>query len=226
MKIALLCPTRQRFEQCKRMVQSVVATSDSQIDIHLGLTIGDDTDEFRIWHGAFKHDKIKIMLKMYPDGMPTGFKWNNLAERAMEDNEVRIFMLAADDVIFSTPCWDAALWEAYDRKPRVFSFLDNRDPDGTPHPIVTREYIEKMGYFMVPIFLHWFLDSWTVEIGKANNCFTHLKDFMLLHDKPSDKLMGDDTYNMIRKAGWHDRDRWVHKHCQYILEYEKKRLAS
>lgn len=225
-KIAFICPTRKRFDQCKRMVQSIVNTTDSLVDIYLGLTVGDDTDDFKKWHGDFKHDKTKILLSMYPDGMPTAFKWNNMAERAMEDKDTKIFFLGADDVVFSTPCWDRAILERYNGKPHVFSLLDSRNAHGTPHPIVTREYIEAMGYFLPPIFLHWFVDSWTVEIAKANNCFTHLTEFMLTHDKPSDILKGDSTYNMIRSAGWSDRDQWVNRNCKHILDLEKKRLSA
>jgi len=158
---------------------------------------------------------------------PTAMKWNALAEIAMKNPENKLFMLAADDMIFSTPCWDEALLEHYnilENKIHVYALRDSRDPDGTPHPVVTREYIEAMGYFLPPIFLHWFVDSWTIQIAMANNCFTHLKDFMLIHDKPSDKGEGDETHNRIRRLGWRERDGWVNDHCQHFLALEKSRL--
>ena len=138
-------------------------------------------------------------------------------------------MLASDDMIFDTPGWDKALLEHYDaleNKIHVYHLQDSRDADGTPHPIVTREYIEAMGYAFPPIFLHWFLDTWTREIAKANNCFTHLKDYLLVHDKPSDKGQPDTTHSRIREWGWNQRDKYVNDTCQHFLALEKQRLRT
>jgi hypothetical protein len=159
----------------------------------------------------------------FPIDCPTSFMWNKLAEAAMNDKDVTHFMLGADDMIFSTPCWDVAL-NLYDHKPHVYHLQDSRDKDGTPHPIVTREYIEAMGYFLPPIFLHWFVDSWTVDIAKYNKCFTHLRDYLLVHDKPSDRGLADDTHNRIRMMGWRERDSYVNQTCQHFLALEKSRL--
>jgi hypothetical protein len=130
-------------------------------------------------------------------------------------------------MVFTTPCWDTALLDHYnalENKIHVYHLRDSRNPDGTPHPIVTREYIEAMGYFLPPIFLHWFIDSWTVDIAKSNGVFTHLKDYELQHIKPSDKGQGDETHNRIRNMGWRERDGWVAEKCKHYLALEKSRL--
>lgn len=161
--------------------------------------------------------------------MPTVYMWNDLAMECFNRNpDVKLFMLASDDIIFATPGWDKALidhYNALENKIHVYHLQDSRDVEGTPHPIVTREYINAMGYFMPPIFMHWFVDSWTVKIAKANNRFTHLKDYSLIHDKPSDKGAADETHNRIRRMGWHQRDTEVNRTCQHILEWETRRLA-
>lgn len=210
MTIALLCPTHARPQQFQCMESSVHATSSSDIRIFSGSNGGDDYVENK-----------------FPIDCPTVFMWNYLAELAMEHTDAKLFMLAADDIIFTTPCWDKALLEHYnglEQKAHVYSLRDSRDPNGTPHPIVTREYIEAMGYFLPPLFLHWFVDTWTVAIGKANNAFTHMKDYLLMHDKCNDKGNPDETHNRIREMGWHVRDTWVNEHCQHFLEVEKERL--
>lgn len=223
--IAILCPSRARPEQCKRMVQSAYATSVGKVQIFIVVS----EKEFDLYKDTIdlpESERVGVCLVTYPD-YPTGFKWNKLSELALTQPN-SLFMLAADDMVFTTPCWDKALLDHYnslENKIHVYSLLDSRDPDGTPHPIVTREYIEAMGYFLPPIFLHWFVDSWTVEIAKANNCFTHMKDYLLVHDKPSDKGRGDETHNRIRQMGWHERDKWVNDKCQHFLAYEKARLA-
>lgn len=212
MSIAILCPTRGRFKEFSRMRDSVKATTTEKTFIY-SCTNGDDT----------------YAPKM-PHDCPTVYMWNHLARKALQDKmfEHKLFMLCADDVIFTTPGWDKALLDHYDKsenKIHVYALQDSRDNDGTPHPIVTREYISAMGYFLPPIFVHWFVDSWTVAIARANNCFTHMKDFVLTHDKPSDKGQADKTHNHIRRMGWHERDNEVNRTCHHILEWEKRRLA-
>lgn len=218
MTIALLCPTRDRPDQCQRMIKSAQTTGLDDISkrVYLALSL----EDYDIYETT-ANDLIT------PDGMPTVHKWNLLAQQALKDQSCKLFMLAADDIVFSTPCWDKALLDHYNalhNKIHVYAFRDSRDPDGTPHPIVSREYIEAMGYFFPPIFLHWFVDSWTVDIAKSNGVFTHLKDYMLEHRKPSDTGNPDETHTRIRAMGWHERDKFVNEHCQHYLALEKSRL--
>lgn len=210
--ISLLCPTRGRPDQFKRMCESAQTTATTSISVY-AVSNGDDDYVGRA-----------------PVDCPTSYLWNKLALSALRDTRnLKLFMLAADDTIFSTPGWDKALIDHYnslENKIHVYALQDSRDPDGTPHPIVTREYIDAMGYFVPPIFLHWFVDSWTVDIARHNNCFTHMRDFLLVHDKPSDRGEGDETHNRIRRMGWHDRDQYVNKTCKHFLELEKQRLGA
>lgn len=209
--IAIICPTRDRQKQFKRMVDSADKTSSADPFLFTGT-----------------NGLNQYVSKNYAQDMPTVYMWNDLAKSAMENPDIKLFMLGADDMIFTTPGWDKALLDHYnalENKIHVYALKDSRDIDGTPHPIVTREYILAMGYFLPPIFLHWFVDTWTVQIAKANNCFTHFKDYELIHDKPSDKGNGDETHNRIRRMGWRERDGAVNYSCQHFLEHEKKRLA-
>lgn len=200
--IAILCPTWNRHDLYKRMYDSAEKTAPGNI----------------------------IITSPFPEYMPTVHKWNMLAKNVYEMfPEAKLFMLAADDIIFETPGWDKALLDHYnalENKIHVYALQDSRDPDGTPHPIVTREYIDAMGYAFPPIFLHWFVDTWTVSIARANNCFTHLKELRLTHDKPSDHGKADETHNGIRRNKWWERDAYVNATCQHFLESEKIRLAK
>lgn len=214
MSIAILCPTRGRKIQYERMVRSANETASSKI-ILISATNGDDN----------------YVGQHFPSNCPTVFMWNKMAQEAMKKNKVNLFMLASDDMIFSTPSWDKAIighYESLENKIHVYALQDSRDLDGTPHPIITREYIEAMGYFLPPIFLHFFVDTWTVQIAKANNCFTHMKDYSLVHDKPSDKgdEFGDETHWRIRRMNWLGRDDEVNKSCKHFLEFEKDRLSK
>lgn len=214
--IAILCPTRARPQQLDRLNKSkgslarmYVCYSDWPRDL----------GEFVDFHYVCKVN----------ENTPTVAKWEYLAQTAMATPETKLFMLGADDMIFETEGWDKALIDHYngqENKIHVYALQDSRDKNGTPHIIVTREYIDALGYFIPPIFLHWYVDSWTVEIARANGCFTHLAAYSLRHDKPSDSGNADETHSRIRQWGWHERDKYVADKMAHILEGEKKRLAD
>lgn len=210
--ISLICPTRGRPEQYNRMVISVNNTVSSKINLY----------------SASNDDADKYVHRHFPNDCPTVFMWNTLAEEALKKDANKLFMLCADDAVFMTSGWDKALidhYNALENKIHVYALQDSRDDNGTPHPIVTREYMDAMGYFMPPIFLHWFVDSWTVETAKANKCFTHLKQFSLVHDKLNDRGKPDKTHSHIRKMGWLARDKYVNKKCQKYLRDDKHKIA-
>lgn len=226
MTIALLCPSRGRPEQLKRMIESVRRTAVNNILVFNALSKEDIANYGRAGIPSLE-DYYWGMLET-PENLPTAQKWNLLAQGALNNANNKLFMLASDDMIFDTQGWDEALINHYnslENKIHVYALQDSRDENGTPHPIVTREWIEAMGYAFPPIFLHWYLDTWTVEIAKANNCFTHFKDYKLIHDKPSDRGQADETHSRIREWGWNARDMYVNETCKHFLELEKKRLA-
>ena len=233
--LAILVPSRKRPEQLKRMIESVAVTTNLPIAIYVGLTseehmMDNEDNPYFKWVNEFyiKHNKrIQIGTLFFPDNLPTAQKWNNLAEYAMKDPAIKLFMLGADDMYFTTPLWDEALiehYEALECKLHVYALQDSRDSEGTPHPIMTREWVESLGYFVPPIFLHWKIDSWTVENAKFNEVFTHLKEFLLVHDKCNDKGLPDETHNKIRQSGWWERDMYVAKHCLAYLHHDIKRI--
>lgn len=225
--IALLCPSKGRPEKLQRMVQSAYDTTTSKVQIFVAVS----PEEFESYKAVLnipENDRVGLVIVTMPELSPTGFKWNKLAELAMtQDN--KLFMIAGDDMIFDTPAWDEALLcrrESFADKIEVFALQDSRDKDGTPHPIISREYIEAMGYLIPPIFLHWHIDTWTVEIARASSRFTHLRDYKLIHDKPSDKGEPDATHTGISSYGWKQHDDYINKKMQSCLLNEKMRLRA
>lgn len=218
--ISIICPTFGRPAKCRRMIDTAHATAHGDIQILLGVG-GEDNSQ----HNAENHWGYDITgaSAMHFRLCPTVFVVNYLAMKTKSD----LIMVVGDDAIFTTPHWDKALIEHYQQlknKIHVYSLRDSRDENGTPHPIVTKEYLGAMGYLFTPIFLHWYADTWLTETAKHNNIFTHLKDYMLVHDKSSDAGQADITHTRIRDFGWQNRDKTVNDSCLHILELEKKRL--
>lgn len=240
--IALLVPTRGRPVKFKNMINSIVMTTTEPIIIYALIQCEEDVKAYDIENIQCLKGNPKVRLKGYTVNLdaPTVHMWNRLAVLAYDDLDVKnnIFMLGSDDIVFSTPGWDKALIDNYnklEKKLHVFSLKDSRISDAsehlsTPHPIVTREYLERMGYFLPPIFLHWFCDTWTVDIARHSGAFTHLSDHLLVHDKVENENQIDDTHARLRSRGYARRDRYVNDTCQHLLEAErvrfKEKLAS
>lgn len=224
MEIAILVPSRERPEQLKRMIESAKKTAYNPVKIFLAISPEDEA--------AYQFINGNTRKYIMPENMPTAHKWNLLADEAMRNSDNTLFMVGADDMIFGTPGWDEALAKHYEalgaRKQHVYHLQDSRDKDGTPHPIMTREYIEAMGYLVPPMFLHWHIDTWTVELAKQLKCFTHLTDYELIHDKCNDRGEPDETHKKIRLSGWREMDEWTNKKMRSIgfMEHEQRRLMS
>lgn len=221
--ITLLCPTRGRPKMFGRMVDSIISTVYSHSNVRL-FYYTDDNDPLA---GEYQPPVGLQYGHVTGSEISTCYKVNKMADIVKDASD--ILMFASDDMIFATPGWDRALQDHYDKldnKIHVYHLQDSRDLNGTPHPAATREYVNAMGYFFVPIFYHWFVDTWMCDAARANNCFTHLTDYQLVHDKPNDRGKPDDTHNRIRQMGWHNRDKWVNEKCRAFFQLEKHRLRK
>lgn len=228
-RIALLCPSYGRAEMCGLVMESVHKTAydKKRLEIFIAITNGDAQERqyLDMAEKAASEFKLNINIVSYVDWTLT-MCHNKLSEKAMN---FELHFGIGDDTLFCTPGWDEALvkaYEALDNKIHMWSLLDNRDPKGMPAPIITREYIKAMGYRVPPIFMHWYADTWTTEIAKANNCITHLTEYLLFHDKQSEQGIKDEAYHRIRRRGGFERDFYVSETCKHFLEVEKKRLAK
>jgi hypothetical protein len=200
MNISILCPSRGRPALAKRMADSAVQTCK---DVH-GLEIlfylnADDPLLSEYQQGPYQ------VFIVGCDG-PTSYSWNELARLAAGD----ILMLMGDDVVFETDGWDGKLRNLAiavqtsqgKRAVAVFSFDDGRSElgKGHPHPAMTRAAYEQLGYLACPIFRHFFVDTWLVEVAHKAGVFHYLPDVKLLHDKPwKEDTVPDETKDRIRR---------------------------
>lgn len=227
MKIALLCPTMGRPHIIPTMIESLFKTANvGNLFLYLGLTEGEtEIEKYIEISKAATARGLKTNIYQFPD-WTLPMCHNELSKIAMQHE---IHFGVGDDSIFATPGWDEAVIEAYEKlenKIHVFSLLDNRDHEGMPAPIITRAYIEAMGWRIPPYFMHWYCDTWTTEIAKANNCLTHLKDYLLIHDKKAEQGVTDGTWSRIRSRGGIDRDHYIASRCSHFLEIEINRLKG
>lgn len=205
MNISILCPSRGRPEMARRMAESAVATASDARGLEVLFWLNEDDPKL----SEYKHGPYTVLI-MGKDG-PTSYAWNELAKRAAGD----ILMLMGDDAVFETPGWDERLREeaAPDLdgwvKCKVFSFDDGRSELGTghPHPAITREVYNRLGYLACPMFRHFYVDTWLVELAKEAEIFHYIADMRVLHDKPWDRGAPDETKLRIATTSVHDADK-------------------
>jgi hypothetical protein len=116
--------------------------------------------------------------------------WNLLAKHY----PAPLMMLAADDMIFETPGWDEMFLEAYEKQNLCCIVTqDGRGEKSWPHYTVSEEWVEALGYFAPPWFLHWCVDTWTTDLARKAGLLVHLSNVMVRHEKARDA-----TFQRIR----------------------------
>lgn len=213
--ISILCPSRGRPELARKLYDSLKQNTSGDFELLFYCNVD---DEQVVKYSQYLPNGSSNCRIFYGHDQPTGFSWQFLAEKASG----RILILMGDDAEFITPDWDTKLLTEYGKLPAdkiaVFSFQDGRGEVGLshPHPAVTREWMNALGYFVPPQFLHWYLDTWLVELAQSVQRFFYVKDILVRHTKPSDHGKPDETHNRIRRSNWNARDKMVYEKLKEI----------
>lgn len=196
MKISILCPTRGRPENVKRLLDSLRDTSSVMPEV----VFYTDDDDFVLPElyniaGARTITGPRICLSEM---------WNRCAEVATGE----ILMHAGDDIIFRTKGWD-------DQVRRAFAAFQDRlifvhgddgvygDKFGT-HGFLHRAWIDAVGYFCPPYFSSDFNDTWFNEVFNGLRRRVAL-NFLTEHMHP---IVGKAEYDQTHKdrLARHERD--------------------
>lgn len=170
--ISILCPTRNRLQMLKRMINSAIKKSSEEIEVLLYIDDDDDTDYSDLGH------VIKIVGK--PKGM--GEIFNELAAKAKGD----LLLMGNDDMLFRSNGWDKTLRE------RVSIYPDNifvawfDDGSGSKKakcvfPIVSREWIDCIGSLVPEFFNFLYHDTWLYDIAQKIDRRIYIKEVLLEH---------------------------------------------
>lgn len=171
--ISILCPTRGRPDNMRRMAESARETAVGEVEI---LFYVDDDDRRsrrtaeRLGAGVVTGERI-VLSQM----------WNVLAEKASGD----IVMQCGDDIVFRTPGWDVRVEETFGRYPDriVFVYAEDLYPTtwhGT-HGFVHRRWIDAVGYFLPPHFSCDWSDVWLNQVASALGRIVYLPDVITEH---------------------------------------------
>jgi hypothetical protein len=156
--ISILCPTRKRPQNAKRLVQSIYDTATHPPAIHFYVDEGDvESLQYGPLLGRYFVGPRIVMSNM----------WNVLAGEAEGD----ILMLCGDDVIFQTPGWDEMVEREFRMCPDKILMVhgDDLGPNGRTFatlPFVSRKWIDTVGYFTPPGFSGDYADTWIDDVAK------------------------------------------------------------
>ena len=191
MKISILCPTRGRPENVKRLIESLRETATVMPEVVLYV----DEDDIAPDVDAVIVRGERITLSKC---------WNRCAEAATGE----ILMQCGDDVVFRTKGWD-------DEVRRAFAAFEDRlifvhGDDGVyqhrfgTHGFVHRKWIEAVGYFSPPYFSSDFGDTWLNEVANRINRRIYLP-FLTEHLHPlTGKAEWDKTHKERIERGKQD----------------------
>ena len=147
--ITLCCPSRGRPEYAKRMQNSAFATAANPNNIKVKFYLNQDDPMLK------QYDVIDAEIGI---DRSTVMSWNMLAEKERS----RMYMLVGDDAEFITTGWDRIFLQQYRKYPDGIFMIGTAtgkkhglENQTSPHPVITREWREALGYFWPFQFHHW-----------------------------------------------------------------------
>ena len=194
--ISVLIPSRSRPNRAQHVLQSAKETAVGEFEILFYLNEDDPKlDEY----GDVLHHAIIGPDQYAPKS------WNVLAQQAKGD----YLMLCGDDVSFKTKGWNKRIEKAFpEDRIAMVSFDDGRPSIGHPHPVVSREWVDTVGYFLWPEFNHWFVDIWIEDIADLIDRKIYLPDVLIDHVTFKDNKGGryDEIYQRARTGEYRRHD--------------------
>lgn len=161
--ISLLCPTRKRPAQLKRMVESALSTATTAPEIVCYVDNDDDSYDVGFESVYFVRGPRIVVTNC----------WNKCAGVANGE----IFCQANDDIIFRTRGWDQMVETEFSKVPDRILMVHGSDGSDKSHessngqfgvhPFVHRRWFETLGYFIVPFFSSDYGDTWVNDLANA-----------------------------------------------------------
>ena len=206
--ISFLCPTRGRPKQAINLYKSFINTQKNNNE--LLFCIQKEDPLFEEYKNIFKLNNISKYF--ISESMPTSYLWNQMAFSAKGN----LLTLIGDDVEILTMGWDERI-EAEAKKFNdniyVITVDDGRKDKQQgkfmrcPHPTIHKKWIEVLGYFVPPFFMHRYLDQYTQDLAIQIGRYIEIKDIIFNHLKF--EFAKDETG--IRSRNWINYDKYIYE---------------
>ena len=182
-RIALLVPSRERFENKKRLVESIKKTvyDIDNITLYFGIDSDDSTVE-SVYALQKENPFLKILIIPSSGKFQNlGILWNKCAEVATED----IFSMIGDDMVFKTKNWDLHILKEFDcTEPDGFKFVYCNDGNVGHKPVnsfINRGYYDILGYYCREEFPVDGIDTWLYDVYRRLGRTVYLSEVVIEH---------------------------------------------
>lgn len=192
MKIALMCPTRNRLNKLITLISSLYTTIKNKDNVVLVIGVDED-DPVRSQYNYIESNIpfIKI-IEFKNNGKFLGLStmWNIMAQQVDTD----IYAMIGDDMIFKTQDWDIEIIKEFvectNDKIKMIHCNDGMRGPGNTHPNVSplcvnffvhKNYINTVGYFVEPYLENTHHDTWVQIIFDRLQRTKYRHDIVIKH---------------------------------------------
>jgi hypothetical protein len=196
--ISVLIPTYGRPERLAQVLTSIRNTvaGVQSVEVLVRVAMEDPRAD------EYADVELPAGLRAHPLTLQGCKRFGAGIETLRKFTEADILMAASDDVLFRTPGWDLQVEAAFAAVPDRLLVAYGNDGRGRrkpEHPIVSRRWVDTLGYFMRTEFRHFCVDQWIQELAESVGRLQYLEHVVVehMHAKYSKAAM-DDTYAMVR----------------------------
>lgn len=225
--ITMLCPSHGRPDMASKLAESVIATRSNDSSVTLSVIVDGDDDS--------GYDERFC----YDPGFGIGFEWTDMptislawTEQAFRLSGNRLYRMTNDDEVCLTPGWDKRVIQVANEYPDgIFVLYVHDGFKGEEHcafPIVSRKWIEVLGYFAPPYFEFGFNDTWIMDLAQRVGRLRYIPDVTIEHRHftAENGYARDDTTDMNRRDGQAKRDKERFGLLEPIRELDAARLKQ
>ena len=232
MKIALLCPTRNRMNKVVTLISSLITTTKNPDNVCLVLGVDED-DPAKKYYNYIKRNVPNIAIVEFKNngkflGLST--MWNKMAT----DVDADIYAMIGDDMTFNTQDWDIEIISEFKNGPkdRILMVHCNDGMRGTGNKFsqvtplcvnffVHKNYINTVGYFVEPFMPNTHHDTWVQTIFDTIKRTKYRHDILIKHLHYSVTNEKEDTISTnlesYRKGVWDNND-WLSTYTTQITQ--------
>lgn len=166
--ISLLCPTRGRPDNIRRLVGSAHRHATGPLEFAFYVDEDDPTrNRVRQIAGQCIPDPAQSHIQIVEGPrVVLSQMWNECAKVAHHD----VMMHCGDDLLFHTPGWDRLVLDRFEQFPDRIVLVYGRDgihnQNLATHGFLHRRWVDTVGYFVPPLFASDYNDTWLDEVAR------------------------------------------------------------
>jgi len=186
MKIALLVPSRERIDLKKRIIQSLLSTTNSPDNFTLYFGVDDDDPQRDLAIDLSRQYNFVKVVGIHNNGKFIGLGkiWNILARTSTEE----IISMIGDDMEFKSRDWDIKIIEEFtgdnlpkDKIKMVFANDLHWGANLATNHFLHRKYMDINGYYTREEFQSWGVDPWIHQVFSSMGRVKYRGDIIIEH---------------------------------------------